>query len=182
MIRIEELMRGSIIEYQCNKQSKDYGRWFKDIVWGISSDEDGRDFVEIGMNGLKGWISISNIKGIELTEDILFDYGFLLVNNLNSLVTFYRDDCGYVKLDTYGIQPLFREGEPIRYLHNFQRIFFDTHNKLLVPRVSEMPKVDVESKLKITKPKSAQELLDEIKILKNISSSSNPSNVSYDFD
>lgn len=167
MIKVEELMRGSIIEYREERQlNKGYGKWFVDIVWGFSTDDDSRDVVEIGVNGSKGFIDISCISGVELNEDVLLDYGFINVHNSSDSISYYREDIGYVKLSTYGIEHVFMLGKSIKFLHNFQRVFFDYKGYKLQPRVTAFPKANPKYSFEIVKPITAEEMIKNIEAMK----------------
>jgi len=168
--RIEELMRGSCIEYQEeNPLSKDYCKWFKDIVWGISSDDETqRDILQVGKYGRK-IIDISSARGIEITEDILLDYGFLHHKNSENITTYYRDDIGFISLAVYGLEHIYMKGKSIKYLHNFQRVFLDYTGKLLYPKKSDPPKDGPKLSFQLIKPQSGKEILDGIDKLTNMS-------------
>ncbi len=170
--KIEEFIRGSVIEYQQQNQLKaGYLKYYQDIVWGTDSDEDGRDIVSIGKFGCNGILYMNEIIGVDITEKLLIDYGFLNVTgNKTDCITYYRDDFGHVKLDTYGIEHLYMKGKPLRYLHDFQRVFFDYKGYILYPKISDMPRKEFESKLVITKKHTADEMLTVIKGLEKISS------------
>jgi hypothetical protein len=169
MHRIEEFMRGCIIEYQQTNQLKpNYLRWIETIVWGTTTDDNGRDIIEIGKFGSEGYIDLADVKGIEVTETILVKYGFILMENMSNISTYYRDDFGFVKLDTYGIEHIFMKGKPIKYLHSFQRVFFDYTQKQLRPKPSERPPVEFESKFFPKKKISTDEMMKGIEHMKSI--------------
>jgi len=160
---IEEFMRGSLIQYQEESAIKGtLAKWYTEVVWGTSTDNDGRDIVEIGKYGCNGYLDLSVIRGIDLTEEILLDYGFLQVNKQSSLITFYRDDIGYLKLSVYGVECLFTGGKPIKYLHSFQRVFFDYTGKRLSPKTSEPPKVEKKLSFEFHEKKTGDQILKEI--------------------
>ena len=166
--RIEEFMRGSIVQYK--EESPLRGKfcaWYRDIVWGTSTDSDGRDIVEIGKHGCNGYLPLESISGIELTEDVLLDYGFLQVNKQQSLATYYRDDIGYLKLSVYGVENLFSGGKPCRYIHQFQRVFFDFTHKILNPKISEPPVIEKKASFQLFELKSGEQMLKEIADLEN---------------
>lgn len=184
-IKVEELMRGVWVEYQEERTfHKDYGKWFKDIVWGYSTDEEQRDLVEIGKFGVRGYVNIDCLRGIEITEDMLLDYGFIQVVGLKNIVTYYRDDFGHVKLDTYGIEHIYMRGKNIKWFHNFQRVFYDYTGKTLQPKQTkepvkerELPKI-----IQLLKPKTADELLVQIQDAYNkINLTSNSEDVGIEF-
>lgn len=161
--KIEEFMRGSVIEFQQNNQLKpNYGKWLTDIVWGTTTDENERDVLEVGKFGSRGYIDICDVKGKELTESILLDYGFIHINNGSDVSTYFRDDFGYIKLDTYGVEHVYMKGKPIKYLHNFQRIFFDYKGYALFPKVSLPPQQEFRSKYVKQKNPTADEILSTI--------------------
>jgi hypothetical protein len=166
-ISVNELMRGSWIEYKEERQlHRDYGKWFKDLVWGFSTDDEQRDVVEVGKFGVRGYLAIDCIRGIDITEDMLLDYGFLLITGLKNIVTYYRDDFGHVKLDTYGLQHIYGKGKPIKYWHNFQRIFYDYTGKILVPKTTKEPVKEREltrTEKQILHPKSNEEIIAALK-------------------
>ena len=180
-IRVEELMRGSIIEYKEERPlHKGYGKWFRDLCWGITGGDDGRDYVEIGQFGSQGYIDLSCIKGIDITEDLMLEYGFLITKNLDNHLMLFRDDFGYVKFATYGIEHIYMAGKAIKYLHNFQRIFLDYTGRTLHPKQSKPPKEPPKFSVEIKKQKSGEELLHELKDLQSRSIDS--FNVSVDLE
>jgi hypothetical protein len=164
---IQEFMRGSIVEWrQISPIKGGYLKWHKDIVWGITTDNNERDALEIGKFGCHGLVDLQDIRGVEITEVILDDYGFIRVETKSDLVTYYRDDFGYVKLDVYGLEHVYMKGKCIQYLHNFQRIFFDYTGRTLVPKISERPKSEFKSKYVKQYPLTASEMLKSIEELK----------------
>lgn len=164
--KIEEFMRGSVIEYQQKNQLKPgYLKYYKDIVWGTDSDEDGRDMVSIGRLGCNGVLYVEDIIGVDITEKLMEDYGFINMKNGSDCITYYRDDFGYVKLDTYGLEHVYMKGKPMRYLHDFQRVFFDYKGYILYPKVSDQPKKEFKSTLVVEKKLTADEMLIKIDTL-----------------
>lgn len=178
---IQEFMQGSVIEYQQKNPLKPgYLKYFKDIVWGTTTDEDSNDLLEIGKFGCNGYLYLTDVIGVDITEVLLIDYGFLRIEKISDCITYYRDDFGYVKLDTYGIEHVYMKGKPIRYLHDFQRVFFDYKGYILYPKISQLPKQEFKSKLVVTKELTHDEMLDKIKDLTKISGEVDNS-VSLDF-
>ena len=168
---IQEFMRGSVIEYQQkNPLQPNYLKYFRDIVWGTTTDDNANDILEIGKFGCKGYIDLSDVCGVEITDSIIKDYGFVLIENLSDAITFYRDDFGYIKLDTYGIEHVYMKGKCIKYLHNFQRVFLDYTGKMLYPKPSSLPKKEFKSLIIKPKEYDADTLLKNIKELQSISS------------
>lgn len=166
-IKIESLMRGAIIEYQEYRTSYEgFGKWFKDIVWGTSTDDDSRDVVQLGLHGCNGWIELDHIVGVDITEDILLDYGFIQIHGSSDSISYFRDDFGYVKLDVYGIQPIYMYGKTIRYLHDFQRIFLDYKGKKLIARITNNPKEEPKFLFELKKPVTADEMIKQIEEVK----------------
>lgn len=167
--KIQEFMRGSEIEYQQKNQLQPgYLKYFRDKVWGTDSDEDGRDIVSIGNIGCRGYLYVEDIIGIEITETMVKDYGFLRIENISDCITYFRDDFGYIKLDTYGIEHVYMKGKPIRYLHDFQRIFYDYKGYILYPKKSDMPRKEFKSALVVEKKLTADEMLQKIENLNNL--------------
>lgn len=167
--KIQEFMRGSVIEFQQNNSLKpNYGKWITDIVWGVTTDENERDVLEVGQFGRLGYIDLLDVRGKELTESILIDYGFIFISNGSNISTYYRDDFGYIKLDTYGVEHVYMKGKPIKYLHNFQRIFFDYKGYILYPKISSAPKQEFRSKYVATKQYSADEILSNISSIRHM--------------
>lgn len=164
---IEEFMRGSVVEFQqTNPREPKYLSWFKDIVWGTTTDDDSRDYLQIGKFGCRGYVPLHSIQGVEITEKIIEDYGFLNIKKSQDCITYYRDDFGYVKLDTYGIEHVYMKGKCIKYLHNFQRIFLDYTGRLLYPKPSQPPKQDFKATL--IKIDTTDEMLQRISEAKKI--------------
>lgn len=164
MIKIEELTRGSIIEYvQSNPLRPHYMSTVRDFVWGITSDENAIDVVELGKFGRNGYIELRDVLGVEITETVLsVGYGFLHINNMQDCITYYRDDFGYIKLDTYGVQHIYIGGKPIKYIHNLQRIFLDYTGKKLEYKKSDLPKKEFRSAIYQEKELSPEEALKKI--------------------
>jgi hypothetical protein len=174
-------MRGSLIEYKEERRfNTGYGKWFKDIVWSCTTDEDERDIVEIGQFGCQGYVDLDTIRGIEVTEVMMVDYGFLITKNMDNHLMLYRDDFGYVRFSTYGIEHVYMFGKPIKYLHNFQRIFLDYTGKLLHPKLSSKPKE--EPILSFQKKKTGDEILAELKDLSERTIEQKDFNIDLDVD
>lgn len=169
--KIEEFMRGGIIEYQqVNPRLDNYLSWIRDIVWGTTTDDNSVDHVEVGKFGCKGYMPLTIIQGVEITDKIIEEYGFLRITGTQDYTTYYRDDFGHIKLDTYGVEHVYMKGKCIKYLHNFQRIFFDYKGYILYPKVSQLPKQEWKSKLVVTKEHTADEMLKTIEDIKKIQS------------
>lgn len=175
-------MRGSVIEYvQTSQLLPGYMKTIRDIVWGTTTDNDSRDILEIGKFGCNGYIPLSAVEGVELTESILIDYGFIRINEVSDCITYFRDDFGYAKLDTYGIEHVYMKGKCIKYLHNFQRVFLDYTGHILYPKVSEKPKQEWKSSYVKTKEISADEILKGIEEIKNVGAIIDSSSINIDF-
>lgn len=186
-IKVEDLIRGAIIEYQDDRQfidgkpNKEFGKWFMDIIWGYTTDNDQRDMVEVGKFGVRGYIDLSCIRGLDITEDMLLDYGFQMVTGLKNLVTYYRDDVGHFKLTTYGIEHIYMNGKVLRYWHDFQRVFYDYTGKQLHPKVSELPKKEIEfqSQYFPVKPKTDEDI---VRAMERTDAILNPKNLNIDIE
>lgn len=175
-------MRGSVIEYrQTNPLKPGYLSFIQEIVWGTTSDDDGRDMLEIGKFGCKGYVYLDDISGVEINDKILEDYGFIRINNMSNLITYYRDDFGYVKLDAYGVEHVYMKGKCIKYLHSFQRVFFDYTGKILFPHKSEQPKKEFKSAFEKEKTVTAEDVLENIEKLKSIALGDNAPGISFEF-
>lgn len=168
MIKLEELRRGSTIEYQItDRKQKNYLSFVKDTVYGVTTDDNGIDYVEVGKSGRTKFIELSDVKPIEVTDKTLEELGFIKISNNVDCITFYRDDIGYLKLGTYGVESMLKPGLNMRYLHRFENCFYETNNYTLRYRESKQPEKKKKFTFELHKSLSPDEALNEIKKMKN---------------
>lgn len=181
---VYEFFKGCTIDFrQLNPRLPNYGKFIRSTVYGVSTDENGVDVLEIGKHGEYGYVDVSDVSGVEITEKIIEKLGFIRTSINQDCITYYREDLGYIKLSTYGVEHLYWKGGSIKYLHTLERVVFDFKGVKLKYIKSSLPKQEFVSKLIKHKEFDASEALKKLDELNKQlqSDSESDSQISFEF-